>query len=88
MSRLLATIRQMGDREWTSISNECRLDISWFYTYAKEGNGLALYNPVSPVVEMDCDSSLIGGRSLMAEPSATCGNIPTHIVPGSQVSTS
>lgn len=61
MARLLATIRHMGDKEWTTISDECHLDIRWFFTYAKESNGLALYNPVRPVVEMDCDSSLTGG---------------------------
>lgn len=61
MARLLAAIRNMGEKNWTTISNDCTLDIKWFYLYAKSSNGVAIYDTIKPLREIECDSSLLGG---------------------------
>lgn len=61
MSRVLASLRAMGEREWTTLSDGFRLDVKWFVTYAKVGNGVSLVEAVRPQVEIECDSSLSGG---------------------------
>lgn len=61
MSRVLAAIRTMGNREWTTLSDGFRLDVKWFITYAKNANGVSLISPVRPEVEFECDSSTTGG---------------------------
>lgn len=61
MSRLLNTIRNMGEKNWTTLTTPCILDIKWFYLYAKASNGVALFHINRPVCEIECDSSLSGG---------------------------
>lgn len=61
MSRVLAALRAMGDREWTTLSDEFRLDVRWFIMYAKQGNGVSLISTVRSEVQIECDSSLSGG---------------------------
>lgn len=61
MSRLLSTIRDMGEREWTTISADCVLDVKWFQLYAQSSNGVALYSTIKPICEIECNSSLQGG---------------------------
>lgn len=60
MCRVLATIRSMGDREWTTLSHDFRLDVKWFYNYSKSANGIALIDLQRPHFEVECDSSLKG----------------------------
>lgn len=61
MSRVLAALRAMGDRDWTTLSDDFRLDVKWFITFAKLSNGVSLFNPAKTQAEIECDSSLTGG---------------------------
>lgn len=58
MSRVLGTLRAKGDREWTTLSDDFRLDVKWFITYAKLGNGVSIITTTRHKVHMECDSSL------------------------------
>lgn len=60
MCRVLATIRAMKDREWTSLSEEFRLDVKWFYIYSRTANGIALFATERASFEIECDSSMEG----------------------------
>lgn len=71
MARLLVTIGDMGKKNWMTITNDCVLDIKWFYLYSKSSNGMALYQPTKPLCELECDSSLLGGGG---NSSNTCYN--------------
>lgn len=61
MSRALASLRAMGDRDWTTLSDQFRLDIKWFICYANIGNGVSLITPSRYEAHIECDSSLSGG---------------------------
>lgn len=58
MSRVLAALRMMADREWTTLSDGFRMDVKWFVLYAKLANGVAIIEPIRPEVFMECDSYL------------------------------
>lgn len=60
MSRVLGALRAMGDREWTTLSEQFRLDVKWFVSFAKVSNGVALISPTRSQAEIECDSSLTG----------------------------
>lgn len=60
MCRVLATIRSMRDRDWTTLSDDFRLDVKWFYLYSKAANGVALFSLERTEFEVECDSSLQG----------------------------
>lgn len=64
MCRVLATIRAMKDRDWTSLSDDFRLDVKWFYSYSKAANGIALFATQRPEFEVECDSSLEGAGGM------------------------
>lgn len=68
LSRILSTLRAMEKRTWTTIDSEFIKDVKWFLTYAETANGITLYNPATPILVIECDSSLTGGG----------GNSPTH----------
>lgn len=61
VSRILATLSHMGDREWTTISDHFKADVRWFYEYARQANGVYLCSPIKKTYEIECDSSLIAG---------------------------
>lgn len=56
-ARLLATLRGMGDRSWTTIGPDFKADVQWSYEYASIANGIALYAPVIEYVELECDAA-------------------------------
>lgn len=51
----------MEDNTWISLSKGFKADIRWFTEYAKRSNGIYLFSPSRPTVELECDSSLLGG---------------------------
>lgn len=53
MSRVLAALRAMGDQEWTTLSEDFRLDVKWFITYAEIANGVALFVPNRLEVQLE-----------------------------------
>lgn len=65
--RLLACLRAMGDRCWTTLSKEAKLDIKWFLLYAESANGRAIFAPESDYFFIECDASLLGGGGNSAE---------------------
>lgn len=60
-SIVLAALRAMGDREWTMLSDEFRLDVKWFFSYPRTANGISLIQPVRPKAHIKCNSSFMGG---------------------------
>lgn len=68
LARILSTLRAMENRTWTTIDSEFIKDVRWFLTYAETANGITLYDPVTPTLVIECDSSLTGGG----------GNTATH----------
>lgn len=60
MARILATLRYMKDRNWTTIDDQFRADVEWFCTYAEQGNGIFLCKPTKKQLHIKCDSSLHG----------------------------
>lgn len=79
MSRILAALRAMGDREWTTLSDGFRLDIKWFVAYATRGNGVALITPSRHRAYIECDSSLTGGGGVGNEFCYTWEYTPGHV---------
>lgn len=61
LSRILATLANLDDGQWISISPQFRLDVLWFTTYAQQANGIYYYQPQRPEIEIECDFSLYGG---------------------------
>lgn len=68
LARILAALRAMENRNWTTIDDEFKKDVRWFQLYARTGNGINLYTPSLPALWIECDSSLLGGG----------GNTTTH----------
>lgn len=60
MTRILAVLRDMGNRQWTTINKNFKADINWFYKYAAQGNGIFLCAPTKRQFQIECDSSLYG----------------------------
>lgn len=60
MVRILATLRNMKNREWTTIDKLFKDDIKWFCTYAEQANRILLGTPTLDYVQLECDSSLHG----------------------------
>lgn len=67
-ARLLSTLRSMGHRQWTTISEDCKADIHWFLQYASTANGVSLYAPTLNLLTIECDACLTGAG----------GNTSTH----------
>lgn len=62
--RLLSSLRAMGDRCWTTLSQDAKLDIQWFLLYAESGNGRFLFAPETDYFFIECDASLLGGGGI------------------------
>lgn len=60
VSRILDTLRSMGERNWTWLGEDFRRDIRWFQCYAAQANGIHLYSLARPVIIIECDSSTTG----------------------------
>lgn len=60
-ARVLATLRAMGQRTWSTINQEFKADIRWFNEYARTANGMHLLTPHRVCYEIECDSSLLAG---------------------------
>lgn len=61
LARILATLRNMKDNNWTTLSVPFKADIKWFLCYAKAANGIFLCTPNKPLLQIECDSSLHAG---------------------------
>lgn len=59
--RLLATLRSLNHRLWTTLTPEAKLDIQWFLNYARIGNGISLLTYEMETQEIECDACLLGG---------------------------
>lgn len=59
-ARILATLRNLKDRQWTTIDAEFKADLKWFATYAASANGIRMFPPTLPTISIECDSSLRG----------------------------
>lgn len=60
-ARILATLRQMKDRNWTTIKDDVKADLKWFYNFAAISNGVYYYSPPRVEIPLECDSSLYAG---------------------------
>lgn len=58
--RILAPLRDMKDRQWTTLTQQFKADISWFCTYATQANRIVLCAPTIQQFHLECDSSLTG----------------------------
>lgn len=58
--RLLATLRALQDRLWTTLTPDVKLDIKWFLNYASPGNGISLLTSNHTDFEIECDACLLG----------------------------
>lgn len=59
--RLLATLRALHTQLWTTLSPEAKLNIKWFLSYAKLGNGISLLTFDNDTYVIECDACLEGG---------------------------
>lgn len=59
-TRLLATLRGMKDRTWTTITKEASFDIQWFLNFAAVSNGISVYASPVPDFIIECDACLSG----------------------------
>lgn len=62
-ARMLETLRAMGaqNREWTTLNQGFKADISWFLAYSEQANVISIIAPVKDFIYLECDSSLEGG---------------------------
>lgn len=60
-TRLLATLRALHSKLWTTLTPEAKLDITWFLKYSELGNGISLLTSEMNPFEIKCDASLHGG---------------------------
>lgn len=67
VSRILEVLRQMGDREWTTLSFQFKKDIWWFLKFASMSNGIRLIAPAAVTLAIECDSSLDAGGGVAAK---------------------
>lgn len=63
-SRILGALRCMDDHAWITLSQAFKADLRWFVEFGRLSNGIFLFSPVRPIVEVECDSSLMGGGGL------------------------
>lgn len=57
---MLMTLRNMGTRNWTTLTNDCRADVMWFRQYAAKANGIMLYQQPKEYITIECDACLTG----------------------------
>lgn len=76
-ARILATLRTLKDRQWTTIDKEFKADLRWFASYAASANGIFMFPPVLPPINIECDSSL-KGAGVTTTRGVTPGNFPKN----------
>lgn len=54
----------MGDSDWVTLSQDAKLDISWFLKYAELGIGIFLLSQAQHPYEIECDACLHGGGAV------------------------
>lgn len=60
-TRMLAVLRAMNTKNWTTIGAEFKADVEWFRQYASQANGISLITPdVQYTVQIECDACLAG----------------------------
>lgn len=60
-ARMLATLRAMELKNWTTVSSDFKADVLWFRQYAVEANGVSLFSPdIQYLVTIECDACLTG----------------------------
>lgn len=60
VSRILETLRSMGNRNWTWVSQDFKQHIEWVQRYGAASNALHLYNIGRPSIVIECDSLTTG----------------------------
>lgn len=61
-ARMLAVLRAMVNKNWTTIKKDFKADVQWFARYATQANGVSLFAPqVDYVLTIECDACLTGG---------------------------
>ena len=60
MARLLAALRDMGDRWYTKVSDSMKADLMWFEEFAMSWNGRAIITSGPPVRRIQVDACLTG----------------------------
>lgn len=60
-ARLLASLRSMKDRLWTTVTKQAALDIRWFLHFARASNGISIFSTPEPGWVIECDACLTGG---------------------------
>lgn len=65
-ARMLATLRSMANRSWTTIGQEFKADVKWFEQFSSEANGLSLIAAdVEYPVVIECDACLAGAGIIL-----------------------
>lgn len=78
ITRIIATLRCVGEDGWTFTSEEFTKDIQWFLHFASASNGVLLYNPQRDLFECECDSSLFAGGGAFQQFYYTWSYTPKH----------
>lgn len=60
-AQLLASLRAMNNKDWSTITHEASLDIKWFIQYASISNGISFFSLSRPSYDIECDTCLSGG---------------------------
>lgn len=58
--RMLATLREMKDRNWTTLNPGFKADIAWFKQYAVRANGVSIFATTLDYYVIECDACLTG----------------------------
>lgn len=61
VARIIQTLRDMGQREWTTVNEPFIKDVRWFLEFARISNGIRYIRPHSQVFIIECDSCLEAG---------------------------
>lgn len=61
VGRILNTLRGMGNKQWTTISDDFLKDVKWFIAFAESLNKAHIFAPVPQPFFIECDSSLEAG---------------------------
>lgn len=59
-ARLITALRNMKNRNWTTLNEDCKADIRWFIEYAARANGVTFFDNTTEYVEFECDACLSG----------------------------
>lgn len=63
-ARILGALRSMDDDSWITLNEGFKADLHWFVEFSRLSNGVYLFNPKKPIIELECDSSLLGAGGM------------------------